>query len=104
MACKKKREEAKKTLTFIGKLEILDDESAVRPLRLLAEPSRHLDLFDVVLQPLDRQRVLGVPHDLAGDLQALADSCVHVLWAHVDRRGGDHLQAAAGRGKIQILR
>ena len=94
----------KKTLTFIAKLKILDDESVVRPIRLLAEPAGQLDFFHVVLQPLDRQLVLGVPDDLARYLQGLADSSLHVFWAHVDRCCRHHLEAAAGRGKTQKVR
>ena len=96
----KKRRTLTKTPTFIGELELLDDESVVRPVRLFAEASRHVDFLPVVLQPIDRQCVLGVPDDLAGYLQSLANPCRHVLWTDVDGRGGDHLQAAAGREKI----
>ena len=97
----KKRRTLTKTPTFIGELELLDDESVVRPVRLFAEASRHVDFLPVVLQPIDRQFVLGVPYDLAGYLQSLANPCRHVLWTDVDGRGRDHLQAAAGREKIE---
>ena len=96
-----KRRTLTKTPTFIGELEPLDDESVVRPVRLFAEASRHVDFLPVVLQPIDRQFVLGVPDDLAGYLQSLANPCRHVLWTDVDGRGRDHLQAAAGREKIE---
>ena len=88
-------------MTFISKFKILNNESVVCPIRLFAEASRHIDFPPIVLQPINGQFVLGVPDDLAGYLQSLANPCRHVLWTDVDGRGRDHLQAAAGREKIE---
>ena len=100
----KKGGSRKRRPTFIGELKIFDDESVVRPFRLLAEPAAHVDFLHVVLQPLDRQDVLGVPDDLARYLQGSANSGLHVFGPHVDRCGRNHLQAAAVGGRIHQVR